>query len=70
MHVKAIIHNLLQDSAHRDGGYDIKTVAFETLPWSDFEQCRVHLADGSVFVALFEEGEKISPFVELPKEGK
>ena len=70
MHVKAFIHKMLQDTMHRDGGYDIKTVVFENLPWSDFEQCRVHLADGAVFVALFEAGEKISDFVELPKEGK
>lgn len=70
MHVKNFIHKMLQDTATREGGYDIKTIAFETLPWEDFEQCRVHLADGSVYVALFQEGEKISPFTLLPKEGK
>lgn len=70
MHVKAFIHKMLQDTAAREGGYDIKTILFATLPWNGIEECRVVLADGTIFSALFEDGDKISAFVEMPKENK
>lgn len=70
MNTKSFIHKMLQDTASRAGGYDIKTIVFQGLPWEGFEECRVILADGATFAALFEDGEKISPFVELPKENK
>lgn len=70
MHVKAFIHKMLQDTANREGGYDIQTIIFTRLPWPDMEECRVILSDGTIFSAVFEEGEKITPFVELPKEVK
>lgn len=70
MHAKAFIHKMLQDTAHRDGGYDIKTIVFSTLPWEDFEECQVTLADGTKLIALFNDGEKISKFVEAPRGDK
>lgn len=61
---------MLQDDCHKDGGYDIKTIIFQVLPWATFQECRVIMADGSIFAALFEDGDKISPFAEMPRENK
>lgn len=70
MNTKAFIHKMLMDCMPKDGGYDIKTIIFASLPWPDFEECRVVLADGSIIAAIFEDGDRITPFVELPKEQK
>lgn len=66
MHVKNFVHKMLMDSKHQDGGYDIKTIIFAGLPWPNMEECRVVMADGKIFSAIFEDGEKISAFVEMP----
>lgn len=70
MHVKAFIHKALQDDCHKEGGYDIKTIVFQQTIWPDVEECRVFLADGDVYAALYREGEKDSLFCLMPKEGK
>jgi len=70
MNTKAFVHKMLQDMQHRDGGYDIRTIVFSTLPWPSMEECRAILTDGTIFSAIFEDGEKLSPFVEIPKEQK
>lgn len=70
MHTKAFIHKMLQGSKHQEGGYDIKTIVFQSLPWDTFEECRAIMNDGATFAALFQDGEFITPFVELPRENK
>jgi len=70
MNTLAFIHKMLQDDLHKEGGYKIKTIVFQALPWDTFQECRVITDENIAYAALFEDGEKISAFAEITKENK
>lgn len=48
----------------------VKTILFQEMIWKDMVECRVFCADGSIYSCMYENDDKITPFVKVPDAAK
>lgn len=68
MNIQAIVHKLLTDDVKIDGV--MKTVVFQEMIYPGMAECRCFIDNGEVYSCLYEDGDKITPFVLVPNQEK
>lgn len=68
MNIHAIIYKQLNDDVELESGTTIKTIVFQEMLFEGFVECRVFASNGNVYAALYENDDKITKFVFVPKQ--
>jgi len=70
MNAFTLTFKLLNDDLALDKDACLKTIVFQEMLYSGMYECRCFMADGKVYSALYEDGDKITLFVEVPPQEK
>jgi len=68
MNIQTIVHKLLTDDIELKG--TLKTIVFQEMLYPGMCECRCFIDNGDVYSCLYEDGDKITPFVLVPPQEK
>lgn len=66
---KSMVEKLVREDIN-DEKLSVKTLVVQETYWDEFTECRAICTNGEAYACLYQGGDKLTPFVLIPKEIK